>query len=119
MECLGSTILHVDAGIDTGDIITHVKPKIEIGDDVHTIGCKIIRESVSKIKEILNLIEKGDEINRVKQWEINDEKIYRLKDFDEGVLKKYLQNIDDGIVEKYVNNEKKEVKIIDEIKNNN
>jgi methionyl-tRNA formyltransferase len=119
LECLGSTILHVDAGIDTGDIITHVKPKIEIGDNVHTIGCKIIRESVSKIKEILNLIKNGDEINRVKQWKVNDEKIYRLKDFDEDILKKYLQNIDDGIVEKYVNNEKKEVKIIDEIKNNN
>ena len=93
LECLGSTILHVDAGIDTGDIITHVKPKIEIGDNVHTIGCKIIRESVSKIKEILNLIKNGDEINRVKQWKVNDEKIYRLKDFDEDIFEKNIFKI--------------------------
>lgn len=118
LEYLGSTILHVDSGIDTGDIITHVKPRIEIGDDVHTIGCKIIRDSVEKIKEILNFIKNEQEINRIKQWSVENEKIYRLKDFNEDVLKKYLKLLDEGIIDNFLNKEKKDVKIVDEIKNN-
>ena len=117
LDYLGSTILHVDSGIDTGDIITHVKPKIEKGDNVHTIGCKIIRDSVEKIKEILNVIENDGEVNRIKQWSVDNEKIYRLKDFNEDILKKYLKLVEEGIVEKYLNNEKKDVKIVDKIKN--
>ena len=46
LEYVGSTILHLDPGIDTGDIISHVQPKFEHDDDVHTIGCKVIAHSV-------------------------------------------------------------------------
>ena len=35
-----------------------------------------------------------------------------------GILKKYLKLVEDGIIEKYLNNEKKDVKIVDKIKNN-
>ena len=117
LEFLGSTVLHIDPGIDTGDIITHVKPKIEMGDNVHTVGCKIIQQSVEKIKDILDVIKNGGEINRVPQWSVDDEKIYRLKDFNENVLNQYLKNLNDGIVDKFLKNDRKKIKVVDTIRN--
>jgi methionyl-tRNA formyltransferase len=115
LEFLGSTILHIDSGIDTGDIITHVRPKIDQNDNVHTIGCKIIQESVRKMGMILNLIKEKKEINRIPQWNIKNEKIYKLKDFNEKILENYLKKIENGIVEKFLSEEEKEIKIINSI----
>ena len=115
LEFLGSTILHIDSGIDTGDIITHVRPKIEKNDNVHTIGCKIIQESAKKMGMILKLIKEKKEINRIPQWKIENEKIYKLRDFNEEILKDYLKKIENGIVEKFLTKEKKEFKIINSI----
>lgn len=116
LEFLGSTILHIDSGIDTGDIITHVRPKIEIGDSVHTIGCKIIQESVKKMGKILDTIKEEEEINRIPQWNIENEKIYKLNDFNKQILEDYLNKIENGIVEKFILKEKKKFRIIDSIK---
>jgi len=112
LEFLGSTILHIDAGIDTGDIITHVRPNIEINDTVHTIGCKIIQDSVKKIGEILNSLKNGEKVNRIPQWNVENEKVYKLKDFNEEILNQYLGKIKNNIIEKYLSSEKKQFKII-------
>ena len=113
LEFLGSTILHLDSGIDTGDIITHVRPKIDEQDDVHSLGCKIIKDSVKTIIEILKRIENDQEINRIPQWDIQDEKVYRLKDFNEQILKKYFERMENGIIKNFAKKKKKEIKIIE------
>ena len=106
LEYVGSTILHLDPGIDTGDIITHVIPKIEIGDNVHTIGCKVIKESVSVIIKIIEKIKNGENLKRVKQWGVENEKYYRNKDFNKDILLKYKQNLQNGLIKKYLETEK-------------
>ena len=63
LQYLGSTILHLDAGIDTGDIICHVRPSIEINDNVHTIGCKIIQDSVNSLIQIMDMVKSGQSLN--------------------------------------------------------
>lgn len=115
LEMLGSTILHIDSGIDTGDIVTHVRPKIIENDNVHTVGCKIIEESTKKMIEILKLIEKDISINRVPQWKPEIEKIYKLKDFNEEILRKYFTNIEKGIVHDYIISKKRNIQIVDTI----
>jgi len=102
LEYVGSTILHIDPGIDTGDIITHVIPKIELHDDVHKLGCKVIKESAITLKKIIERIENGNKIPRTKQWKIENEKYYRIKDFDELVLLKYKENLKNGIVRNFL-----------------
>ena len=63
--------MHIDSGIDTGDIITHVRPKIEKNDTVHTIGCKIIQESAKKMSMILKLIKEKKEFKIINSIELN------------------------------------------------
>ena len=115
LEFLGSTILHLDSGIDTGDIITHVRPQIEENDNVHSLGCKIIDDSVKAIIKILERIKNNQDINRIPQWTIKNERVYKLKDFNEEILKKYFEKIDNGIINEFSKKKKKEFKIIDTI----
>ncbi|MEM2160077.1 MAG: formyl transferase [Candidatus Nitrosotenuis sp.] len=113
LEYVGSTILHLDSGIDTGDIICHVRPKIELGDDVHTIGCKVIQASVTSLTQIMEMVKDGKTLNRVKQWHAVDEKYYKTIDFNEEALLKYKNNLANGLIENYLSQEKKPIKLID------
>ena len=112
LQYLGSTILHLDAGIDTGDIICHVRPSIEINDNVHTIGCKIIRDSVNSLIKIMDMVKSEQPLNRVKQWEVN-ERYYKTKDFDEHALQKYYTNLNNGLVKNYLIENKNDIKLVE------
>lgn len=112
LDYLGSTILHLDSRIDTGDIICHVRPTISINDNVHTIGCKIIQESVVSLIKILNLLKEGKKLNRVKQWNVK-ERYYKTKDFDNDALSKYKTNLKNNIIENYLKQNKKYIKLVD------
>jgi len=102
LEFVGSTILHIDSGIDTGDIICHVIPKIELGDNVHTIGCKVIQESVKQISKIISLVKQNKELPRTKQWKTNAEKYYKNSDFNEKILLDYKEKLNHGLIEKFL-----------------
>lgn len=112
LQYVGSTILYLDPGIDSGDIITHVRPKFEIDDDVHTVGCKVIKESVKTILKIIEKIRNDEPIKSVKQWKVRNERYYKNKDFDLSALEKYQKNLENGIIKKYMINEKDEIKLI-------
>lgn len=102
LEYVGSTILYLDAGVDTGDILCHVRPEIEIGDNVHTVGCKVIRSSVQVLKKIIKAVERGVNLPRNKQWVIPYPRYYRKRDFNEQVLAQYYSNLQNGLVKKFI-----------------
>ena len=112
LEFVGSTLLHLDPGIDTGDIITHVRPKFEKRDNVHTIGCKVIQESTKQMINIIDMIKNDRILPRVKQWSVSSERHYKMKDFNEKILNQYYKNLENGIVEEFVNQNKIELKLI-------
>lgn len=112
LEYVGSTILHIDPGIDTGDIVTHVIPEIELGDDVHTLGCKVIQESVITLQKIIHIVKEGKQLPRTKQWIVDNEKYYKNKDFNESILLKYKENLKIGIVKKFLGSPKSVPKLI-------
>jgi folate-dependent phosphoribosylglycinamide formyltransferase PurN len=102
LEYVGSTIIHIDAGVDTGDIITHVRPKIELHDTVHTVGCKVIQSSAEMLVRLMGMVREGKTLPRVKQWQTPNKHYYRKKDFNEEILNKYLENLKNGLVEEYL-----------------
>lgn len=104
LEYVGSTILHINAGIDTGDIITHVQPRFESGDTVHTIGCKVIQESVKMLLRVMTAVREGKKLPQIPQWKVEHEHFYKGADFNEGVLRQYYENLHAGIVDEYLKN---------------
>lgn len=113
LEFVGATILHIDPGIDTGDIVTHVRPTFEMNDNVHTIGCKVIQKGTEMMIKILDTINNGKLINRTKQWNVSKEKYYKMKDFDEKALEKYFQNLQNDMIKKFIQNKKTDIKLVE------
>lgn len=111
LEYVGSTILHLDSGIDTGDIICHTRPKIELGDNVHTVGCKVIQSSVNSLIQITDMIKEGKKLNRIKQWKV-DGKYYTTKDFDEHALQKYKIQLNNELVKNYLAKNNNDIKLV-------
>jgi len=112
LDYVGSTLLSLDNGIDTGDIIAHVRPEFELTDNVHTIGCKVIKNSVGRLINIMEAVKSGSKINMVKQWEAENPKYYRNADFNEGILKTYYNLLNAGLVKKYIQSPKKQIKLV-------
>jgi len=113
LEYVGATILHLDPGIDTGDIVAHVRPVFEKDDTVHTIGCKVIKNGINILIKIINQLKNKKEIQRVPQWNISDEKVYRIKDFDISALNSYKKNMNEQMIESFINSSKKQIKLIE------
>lgn len=112
LEYVGATLLHIDAGIDTGDIIAHVRPTIEQGDTVHTTGCKTIRSGAEALVTCLKTVESGTKLQRVPQWSVENSKYYKTSDFNENVLNDYLAKIKNGLVQRYLKNSRKDLRLV-------
>lgn len=112
LEYVGVTLLHIDPGVDTGDIIAQGRPSIERGDTVHTVGNKTIRLGAKLMVETLQRLKRGEALPRTKQWEVTDPQLYRRKDFNEENLALYQKNIEEGLIQKYLDRDKKGIKIV-------
>ncbi len=112
LEYVGSTILHIDDGIDTGDIIAHVRPTFEKEDTVHTAGCKVIRDSAACLVRIMKMAQDGNTLPRVQQWKSDVERYYKESDFTEERLQQYYTNLEHGMIEKYINNPKSKIQLV-------
>ena len=112
LEYVGSTILHINSGIDTGDIICHTRPIIEVGDNVHSVGCKVIQTSVESLFQIIDMVTKKIEPTPIKQWSVENERYYKTTDFNEEILQKYKNNLENGLIENYLASPKKPIRLV-------
>ena len=100
IEFVGATIHYINEGIDTGDIVSHVRPEIAVNDTMYEIGCKAIKTSVKEIINVLNVVERGTVLHGIKQWDKG--KIYYRKDFNIESLNKAIKNVGEGMISNYV-----------------
>lgn len=100
-EYVGATIHHIDAGIDSGDIIHQVRPDIVADDMPHTVGCKAIAAGIAKMIETVREFEVG-RMCSVPQWPVKNAHLYRRRDYrPEDVVRLY-ELIENGLFPKYV-----------------
>ncbi len=89
-QFLGATFMFIDEGIDSGPIIHQYRPSIDVNDNIHTIGCKIIFQSVYELQKILLNFK---QIKALRQKKIKYSKIYKKKDFSVGSLQNAKKNL--------------------------
>ena len=104
LELVGATLHWIDAGIDTGGIICHVRPKIESGDTMHEIGCKTVAASAQCMGKLFSLLDRGISLPGISQWEQG--KLYQRKDFDAQAVQTARRNMAEGLVAAYLENRK-------------
>ena len=61
---VGCTLHRIDAGIDTGTLIAHVRPEVGEGDDELTLFWRAVRDSAEVYAELLERLERGDRLGR-------------------------------------------------------
>lgn len=98
-EYVGATIHYLDAGIDTGPIVSHARPSIEAGDGPHDLGNKTIVAAAQTL-----LLAAGAHVSRavraVPQW--SGGRLYQRKDFSADAVRALYRNFDTSMIAEYL-----------------
>ena len=100
-EYVGATIHLLDAGIDSGPILGHVRPTIVASDSPHTIGCKAILGGIDKMIAVLRDVDRGC-LTPVPQWEVPNARLYLRKDYHPRQVVELYQTLEAGLIPRYV-----------------
>jgi hypothetical protein len=100
-EYIGVTLHHVNAGIDTGEIIYQTKPLLEKADDLNAIFLKVIAEGIELMVKAIDEISNKGGIASYEQPR-DTGRLYQMKDFDACVARTCLKNLEDGIIAAYL-----------------
>tara|TARA_B110000879_G_C11142214_1_gene500847 strand:+ start:168 stop:956 length:789 start_codon:yes stop_codon:yes gene_type:complete len=108
LDLIGATFMHIDKGIDTGNIIHQIRGKVFLGDSPHSIGNRLIKDMVGCCtKLILNFNNLCDMPQPDK-----DGKIFKDNDFDEKSCLRLYNNFQNNIIEKFINSNYEHAPII-------
>jgi phosphoribosylglycinamide formyltransferase 1 len=106
LHMVGATIHYLDPGVDTGEIICHVRPRIRVTDSPHDLGNRAIGDAIRTVSTVFSLLDEGT-LPATPQWEIQDERVYRRRDFTTDVLRDFLKRFEDGLVGNFLESRQK------------
>ena len=100
-EYVGATFMHIDAGIDTGEIIHQIRANFSLGDSPSQIGNRLIVQMSFVYR---NIIINFESLAKMPQLCLSlNKKVYRKKDFTEESVDALYNNFENNLVEKYLN----------------
>jgi methionyl-tRNA formyltransferase len=103
LSCVGVTFMQIDEGIDTGAIIHQERAIIFAADNIHTIGCRLIKDMTYSCARIVDLYPSINLSQTVIQQQTNVPlRYYRKKDFTEDSVKSAYHNIRNRMIENYL-----------------
>jgi len=96
-EYVGATFMHIDAGVDTGEIIHQIRARLSPGDTPHHIGNRLITDMTAVY---IALIRRFDRLARMPQPAMAEGvRAYRKKDFSEEATRRLYRRFAEGLVE--------------------
>lgn len=98
-EYVGATFMHIDAGIDTGDVLHQIRARIHPDDGPHQIGNRLIADMTLVYAEI---IRNFSAMTPRKLTLSGSDHNYRVADFSEGSVAQMRANFETGMVERYL-----------------
>jgi hypothetical protein len=98
--CIGATVHHVNAGIDTGDIIYQTRPRLDESDDLNTIFLKVIAEGIELVCDAIEQIQRAGGIRSYRQPR-NGGCLYRTRDLTAYAARRCLRNLREGSIARY------------------
>ncbi|MEQ1731275.1 MAG: formyltransferase family protein, partial [Vicinamibacterales bacterium] len=98
-EYVGATIHYLDAGIDTGPMIAHVRPEVESADGPNEIGNRTIVAAARCLAEAARAHAEG----RVRATvQTGGGRLYRRRDFNASAVLAMRENFASGMVPQYL-----------------
>ena len=99
-ECIGATVHLATKNVDAGGILFQLRPEIELTDNIHSIGNKVIKLVGLKIGSIINAYH-NKLILPVTQNETIGSVFYN-RDFNEKILEAIYSNFENGMIHSYL-----------------
>ncbi len=113
-EYVGATFMHIDEGVDTGEIIHQLRARVYPGDGPHQIGNRLISDVANVYPE---LARQFDELHSVEQPpEPDNEHYYRKADYSDEATRKMYENFEEGMVETYLEEQEERVEQVPIVK---
>jgi folate-dependent phosphoribosylglycinamide formyltransferase PurN len=100
-QYIGATIHVIDAGIDSGPVVRHVRPAIVAEDQPHTIGCKAIDAGIEAMIRSLRELE-GGTLRGVPQWSVPNARLYLRRDYHPRQVVELYRKLEAGLIPRYV-----------------
>ena len=101
-ECVGTTFMYMDSGIDTGKIIHQIRARVFSGDTPHSIGNRLIADSVSCAATLVNRFESLLPVQQLSTP--HESKVYKVRDFTVDACRTLYDNFASGMVNEYLTN---------------
>ncbi len=101
-DMVGATIHMIDAGIDTGPILCHARPRIDMDDRQHTLGCKAIVAGIDAMIRVLNQLECEGSIVGIPQWKEPTGRLYLRKDYHPRQVVDLVRKMDSGLIRRFL-----------------
>ena len=98
-EYCGATIHFLDAGVDTGPIVAHVRPEIRSGDGPHDIGNRTIVAAADALASAA-IAHAEAPLHGVEQS--GGGRVYRRKDFAASAITRLQMNFASGMIDEYL-----------------
>lgn len=106
LQFCGSTIMQINEKIDGGKIIHQSRPNFDKNDNIHSVGSKIIKQTV---EDLCKIITKKKVIKFYTLKSNFKTKTYKQKDFNQNNLNIALENIKNDLIYKYMLKNKKKL----------
>ncbi|WPE15954.1 formyltransferase family protein [Candidatus Thioglobus autotrophicus] len=113
-EYVGVTFMHIDSGVDTGDIIHQIHADYYYGDSPSQIGNRLICKMTKVFKCIVENFNNIQDFERHRLYKV-DAKIYKKIDYTEESVSLLYKNFENGMISAHLKN--KEIKKVKIIKN--
>jgi phosphoribosylglycinamide formyltransferase 1 len=102
-EFVGATFMHIDAGVDTGEIIHQIRARIAPADTPVQIGNRLIVDMAPVYRDVILRFEK---LGKVPQpAEPPNVRYYKKKDYTEESVKVLYQKFSENLVDRYLTEE--------------
>lgn len=101
-EYVGATFMHIDAGVDTGEIIHQMRARVFPGDTPHQIGNRLIADMIPACAA---LVRNFDRLAKTAPPpEPAQSRIYRRRDFNDTAVERLYDAFAKGLVDRYLDN---------------
>jgi len=100
-EYVGATFMHLDAGVDTGDVIHQIRARVNEGDGPHQIGNRLIADAAETYPEMIRNFDDLEDPEHPAPDD-HDEHYYTSDDFSDEATERLYENFEVGMVEDYL-----------------
>lgn len=100
LSAVGATLMHIDPGIDTGEIIHQVRARIVYGDSPHTIGNRLIRDAALVYANLAATLDTCAHIEPLPTT--SKDRLYKNSDFTEESVAIAYNNLAEGLISEHL-----------------